>query len=242
MELGVQPSTGPARRPHPLRRVGQGRTAAGRGTCLLRRASTSPRPAEPSPDARRPNAPTSYYEGIRWVHERFAAFAGLPQPVDRRRPGLLPWLRLRTGPDGRHQDRRRRRRVRAAGDRDRRGRRRGRRSADRARRGRGLGQTARPHRPPHRRPHRGTRSASSNRSWRKQSWSPPARDRAAEIAANAPLAVRSVKRDIDAFADAGLAEALDRTALAAALTLTSEDAREGYAAKAARRPPSFEGT
>ncbi|MEU9097853.1 enoyl-CoA hydratase/isomerase family protein [Streptomyces sp. NPDC048361] len=64
---------------------------------------------------------------------------------------------------------------------------------------------------------------------------------AAEIAANAPLAVRAVKRDIDAFADAGLAEALDRTALAAALTLTSEDAREGYAAKAAKRPPSFEG-
>ncbi|MFE9557636.1 enoyl-CoA hydratase/isomerase family protein [Streptomyces sp. NPDC006703] len=65
---------------------------------------------------------------------------------------------------------------------------------------------------------------------------------AAEMAANAPLAVRSVKRGIDAFADAGLAEALDRTALSAALTLTSEDAREGYAAKAARRPPSFDGT
>ncbi|MGW8331252.1 enoyl-CoA hydratase/isomerase family protein [Streptomyces sp. NPDC055897] len=64
---------------------------------------------------------------------------------------------------------------------------------------------------------------------------------AAEIAANAPLAVRSVKRNIDAFADAGLAEALDRTALAAALTLTSEDAREGYSAKAGRRPPAFGG-
>ncbi|MFI1171005.1 enoyl-CoA hydratase/isomerase family protein [Streptomyces melanogenes] len=68
-----------------------------------------------------------------------------------------------------------------------------------------------------------------------------ARALAAEIAANAPLAVRAVKRNIDAFADAGLAEALDRTAMAAALTLTSEDAREGYAAKAARRPPRFEG-
>ncbi|WP_326693524.1 enoyl-CoA hydratase/isomerase family protein [Streptomyces sp. NBC_01766] len=64
---------------------------------------------------------------------------------------------------------------------------------------------------------------------------------AAEIAANAPLAVRSVKRNIDAFADAGLAAALDRTAMAAALTLTSEDAREGYAAGAARRRPGFEG-
>ncbi|KKZ71173.1 enoyl-CoA hydratase [Streptomyces showdoensis] len=64
---------------------------------------------------------------------------------------------------------------------------------------------------------------------------------AAAIAANAPLAVRAVKRSIDAFADRGLADALDRTAFAAALTLTSEDAREGYAAKAARRPPRFEG-
>ncbi|GAA0597955.1 enoyl-CoA hydratase/isomerase family protein [Streptomyces crystallinus] len=68
-----------------------------------------------------------------------------------------------------------------------------------------------------------------------------ARELADEIAANAPLAVRAVKRNIDAFADAGLAEALDRTALAAALTLTSEDAREGYTAKAARRPPTFDG-
>ncbi|MEU8965826.1 enoyl-CoA hydratase/isomerase family protein [Streptomyces sp. NPDC048491] len=64
---------------------------------------------------------------------------------------------------------------------------------------------------------------------------------AGEIAGNAPLAVRAVKRSIDAFVDAGLAEALDRTALAAALTLTSEDAREGYSAKAGRRPAAFEG-
>ncbi|MFI8521756.1 enoyl-CoA hydratase/isomerase family protein [Streptomyces sp. NPDC085481] len=64
---------------------------------------------------------------------------------------------------------------------------------------------------------------------------------AGAIAAAAPLAVRAVKRNIDAFADQGLAAALDRTALAAALTLTSEDAREGYAAKAARRPPRFDG-
>ncbi|MGW2792582.1 enoyl-CoA hydratase/isomerase family protein [Streptomyces sp. NPDC001251] len=64
---------------------------------------------------------------------------------------------------------------------------------------------------------------------------------AGEIAGNAPLAVRAVKRSIDAFADAGLAEALDRTALAAALTLTSEDAREGYSAKAGRRTAAFEG-
>lgn len=68
-----------------------------------------------------------------------------------------------------------------------------------------------------------------------------ARETAEAVAAAAPLAVRAVKRGIDAFADRGLAAALDRTALAAALTLTSEDAREGYAAKAARRPPRFEG-
>ncbi|MEU0430716.1 enoyl-CoA hydratase/isomerase family protein [Streptomyces sp. NPDC006290] len=68
-----------------------------------------------------------------------------------------------------------------------------------------------------------------------------ARAVAAEIAANGPLAVQGVKHDIDAYADAGLAAALDRTALSAALTLTSDDAAEGYAAKGARRAPRFEG-
>ena len=68
-----------------------------------------------------------------------------------------------------------------------------------------------------------------------------ARDIAAAIAANAPLAVRAIKRNIDAYADQGMSAALDRAALAAALTLTSDDAREGYAAKAARREPGFEG-
>ncbi|MEU8984028.1 enoyl-CoA hydratase/isomerase family protein [Streptomyces sp. NPDC048309] len=68
-----------------------------------------------------------------------------------------------------------------------------------------------------------------------------AREVATEIAANGPLAVQSVKRDIDAYVDAGLAAALDRTAMSAALTLTSDDSREGYAAKGARRVPRFEG-
>ncbi|MET8131760.1 enoyl-CoA hydratase/isomerase family protein [Streptomyces sp. NPDC005251] len=68
-----------------------------------------------------------------------------------------------------------------------------------------------------------------------------ARAVAAEIAANGPLAVQGVKHDIDAYADAGLAAALDRTALSAALSLTSDDAAEGYAAKGARRAPRFEG-
>ncbi|QEV16736.1 enoyl-CoA hydratase/isomerase family protein [Streptomyces alboniger] len=64
---------------------------------------------------------------------------------------------------------------------------------------------------------------------------------AAEIAANAPLAVRGIKRGIDAYADAGLAGALDRVAMNAAITLTSEDSREGYGAKGAGRTPTFEG-
>ncbi|MFF2852736.1 enoyl-CoA hydratase/isomerase family protein [Streptomyces sp. NPDC058001] len=64
---------------------------------------------------------------------------------------------------------------------------------------------------------------------------------AAEIAANAPLAVQGVKRDIDSYADRGMPETLDRAALATAITLTSDDSREGYAARAARRAPRFEG-
>ncbi|MFI0960117.1 enoyl-CoA hydratase/isomerase family protein [Streptomyces sp. NPDC021080] len=68
-----------------------------------------------------------------------------------------------------------------------------------------------------------------------------ARAVAAQIAANAPLAVQGVKHDIDAYAEAPLTAALDRTALSAALTLTSDDAAEGYTAKGARRAPRFEG-
>ncbi|KAB1990449.1 enoyl-CoA hydratase/isomerase family protein [Streptomyces triticiradicis] len=68
-----------------------------------------------------------------------------------------------------------------------------------------------------------------------------ARTVAAEIAANAPLAVQGVKHDIDAYAETPMTAALDRTALSAALTLTSDDAAEGYAAKGARRAPRFEG-
>ncbi|KJY18058.1 MULTISPECIES: enoyl-CoA hydratase/isomerase family protein [Streptomyces] len=64
---------------------------------------------------------------------------------------------------------------------------------------------------------------------------------AAEIAANAPLAVQGIKRAVDAYADAALPAALDRVAMAAALTLASDDAREGYTAKAERRPPRFTG-
>lgn len=69
-----------------------------------------------------------------------------------------------------------------------------------------------------------------------------ARTLTAEIAANAPLAVQGIKRSIDAYADAALPAALDRAAMTAALTLTSEDIREGYTAQASRRPPHFTGT
>ncbi|GLV91074.1 putative enoyl-CoA hydratase/isomerase [Streptomyces lavendulae subsp. lavendulae] len=64
---------------------------------------------------------------------------------------------------------------------------------------------------------------------------------AEEIAANAPLAVQGIKRAVDAYADAALPAALDRVAMTAALTLASDDAREGYTAKAERRPPRFTG-
>ncbi|MEU9083890.1 enoyl-CoA hydratase/isomerase family protein [Streptomyces sp. NPDC048357] len=70
---------------------------------------------------------------------------------------------------------------------------------------------------------------------------PASRALAAEIAANAPLAVQGIKRAVDAYADAALPAALDRVAMTAALTLTSDDCREGYGAKAARRPPRFSG-
>ncbi len=70
---------------------------------------------------------------------------------------------------------------------------------------------------------------------------PTARALAAEIAANAPLAVQGIKRAVDAYADAALPAALDRVAMTAALTLTSDDCREGYGAKAERRPPHFTG-
>ncbi|MCX5387132.1 enoyl-CoA hydratase/isomerase family protein [Streptomyces sp. NBC_00083] len=181
-----------------------------------------------------------YYEGIRWVHERFAAFARLPQPVIAAVQGyclgfgfelaLMADIRIaaedavfalpETGIGVA---------VDAGGD-------------LRIARDAGAGWakllalTG-----------RRIDAATAERIGLLQQVLPPAELAkgalavATEIAANAPLAVRAVKRDIDAFADAGLAEALDRTALAAALTLTSEDAREGYAAKAARRPPAFEG-
>jgi enoyl-CoA hydratase/carnithine racemase len=64
---------------------------------------------------------------------------------------------------------------------------------------------------------------------------------AREIAGNAPLAVQAIKRSVDAFADRGLAEAMGQAAWLAANTFVSEDAPRGYAARAARRRADFEG-
>ncbi|MFI7361652.1 enoyl-CoA hydratase/isomerase family protein [Streptomyces sp. NPDC050149] len=181
-----------------------------------------------------------YYEGIRWVHERFAAFAGLPQPVIAAVQGyclgfgfeLALMADIRIAADnavfalpeagiGVAVD--------AGGDM---------RIAREAGAGwaKYLALTG-----------RRIDAATAERIGLLQAVTPlaelerTARSAAEAVAANAPLAVRHIKRSVDAYADAGLGEALDRTALAAALTLTSQDAAEGYAAKAARRPPHFEG-
>jgi len=64
---------------------------------------------------------------------------------------------------------------------------------------------------------------------------------ALEIAENAPLAVQSIKRNIDAFAYRGLAEALKFEVQSASVQFVSDDMPAGYAAKAAKQPVRFEG-
>jgi enoyl-CoA hydratase/carnithine racemase len=64
---------------------------------------------------------------------------------------------------------------------------------------------------------------------------------AREIRDNAPLAVQSIKRTINEFADAAMHDALRFEALSAAVEFVSEDMPKGYAAKAARAKPEFEG-
>jgi enoyl-CoA hydratase/carnithine racemase len=64
---------------------------------------------------------------------------------------------------------------------------------------------------------------------------------AKEIAANAPLAVQSIKRTIDAFAYRGFQEAMKFEALSASVEFVSDDMPAGYAAKAAKQPVHFEG-
>ena len=70
---------------------------------------------------------------------------------------------------------------------------------------------------------------------------PTARDIATDIAANAPLAVQSIKRTIDAFAYRGLPEALKFEALSASVEFVSDDMPTGYAAKAKKQQAEFEG-
>ncbi len=64
---------------------------------------------------------------------------------------------------------------------------------------------------------------------------------AREIRDNAPLAVQSIKRSINALADRGLADALRFEAMSASVEFVSEDMPKGYAAKAAKQPVEFEG-
>ncbi|WP_434599490.1 enoyl-CoA hydratase/isomerase family protein [Streptomyces sp. A5-4] len=182
----------------------------------------------------------NYHEGLRWAHERFAAFARLPQPVVAAVQGyclgfgfelaLMADLRIAADdavcalPEARLGVA-----VDAGGD-------------LRIARDAGAGWakllalTG-----------RRIDAATAERLGLLQSVVPvgelekSARGVAAEIAANAPLAVQGIKRSIDEYADAAMAGALERGAMTAALTLASEDAREGYAAKAARRKAVFEG-
>ncbi|HUY22656.1 MAG TPA: enoyl-CoA hydratase-related protein, partial [Acidimicrobiales bacterium] len=64
---------------------------------------------------------------------------------------------------------------------------------------------------------------------------------AEEIAANAPLAVQSIKRTIDGFTYRGLTEAMRFEAMSAAIEFVSDDMPAGYAAKAKKQPVVFEG-
>jgi enoyl-CoA hydratase len=64
---------------------------------------------------------------------------------------------------------------------------------------------------------------------------------AREIAANAPLAVQCIKRTIDGFAFRGLSEAMRFEAMSASIEFVSDDMPAGYAAKAAKQPVVFEG-
>jgi enoyl-CoA hydratase len=70
---------------------------------------------------------------------------------------------------------------------------------------------------------------------------PTATGIAADIAANAPLAVQSIKRTIDAFAYRGLTEALKFEAMSASVEFVSDDMPAGYAAKAKKQQVELEG-
>jgi len=68
-----------------------------------------------------------------------------------------------------------------------------------------------------------------------------ARALAAEIAANAPLAVQTIKRSINAWSRRGFHEAALLEAMASSVAFVSDDLYEGFAAAAAKRRAEFEG-
>lgn len=70
---------------------------------------------------------------------------------------------------------------------------------------------------------------------------PEAQATAREIAANAPLAVRAIKRALRRSARVSLEDQLQFEATEQARTFATADAREGLAAIRERRPPRFEG-
>ena len=70
---------------------------------------------------------------------------------------------------------------------------------------------------------------------------PTAHALAQEIAANAPLAVQSIKRTINAFHRRGFEEAARFEAMSSSVAFVSDDLYEGFAAAASKRRPDFEG-
>jgi enoyl-CoA hydratase/carnithine racemase len=70
---------------------------------------------------------------------------------------------------------------------------------------------------------------------------PTARSLAEEIAGNAPIAVQSIKRTINAFHRQGFADAGRFEAMSSSIAFVSDDLYEGFAAAAAKRRPDFEG-
>ena len=70
---------------------------------------------------------------------------------------------------------------------------------------------------------------------------PTARALAQEIAANAPMAVQSIKRTINAFHRRGFQEAARFEAMSSSVAFVSDDLYEGFAAAAEKRRPEFEG-
>ena len=182
----------------------------------------------------------NYYEGIRWAHERFKVFAELPQPVVAAVQGyclgfgfelvLMADIRIAADdaifalPEAQVGVEHRRRRRPAPGPRG----------------GGRLGQAPGLHRPAHR---RRTAERIGHRPGGHDHGrpAPTAMAMAQEIAANAPLAVQSIKRTIDYFTYRGMTEAMRFAAMSASIEFVSEDMPAGYAAKAAKKPIVFEG-